>query len=78
MSGHSTEQVFRKYFSTTTKELDSEGNKMFSLILVDKTPKNKKETNDQSVENKLIELKKLYEKGLIPESIYLERVKTLI
>ena len=35
MSGHTTEKVFRKYFSTTSKELGEEGSKLFSYDLIE-------------------------------------------
>jgi integrase len=79
MSGHTTEKVFRKYFSTTTKELDEGGKKMFSFNLKENTNEDvnhKEEIN--SIEEKLLNLKNLYEKGLIPEKIYHERVSELI
>ena len=76
MSGHSTERVYHQYFSTTSSELDEEGRKLFSLELNQK--ENKKSYNQVSLENQLLELKSLFEKGLIPEEIYLEKVSRLV
>jgi len=86
MSGHTTEKVFRKYFSTTTKELGEEGSKLFSYDLsekVEEVEKPKEEVKEfelvnTSKINKLKELKLLFEEGLIPMEIYLEKVKELI
>lgn len=78
MSGHTTEKVFRKYFSTTTKELDSEGQKMFTMNLNE----NKTQTNDvpkgSDLEQDLKKLKDLFEKGLIPESVYIKSISKLV
>ena len=76
MSGHSTESVYHQYFSTTSSELDEEGRKLFSLELNQK--EYEKSNNQGSIENQLVELKSLFEKGLIPEDIYLEKVSRLI
>jgi integrase len=78
MSGHTTEKVFRKYFSTTTKELDEEGKKMFSMNLKEPEIQTNEKFESEYLENELRKLKGLFEKGLIPESIYLERVSKLI
>jgi integrase len=86
MSGHTTEKVFRKYFSTTTKELGEEGSKLFSYDLSDSVEEDVKpkkvveelELMNTSKINKLKELKLLFEEGLIPKEIYLEKVKELI
>jgi integrase len=86
MSGHTTEKVFRKYFSTTTKELGEEGSKLFSYDLSDSVEEEVKpkkvveelELMNTSKINKLKELKLLFEEGLIPKEIYLEKVKELI
>jgi integrase len=88
MSGHTTEKVFRRYFSTTVKELGEEGGKLFSFDLSDDTDKEKglnggvKEKNvevatDNKIE-KLKELKSLFENGLIPQEVYFEKVRELI
>ena len=76
MSGHSTERVYHQYFSTTSSELDEEGRKLFSLELYQK--ENKKSHDQGSLENQLLELKSLFEKGLIPEDIYLKKVSRLV
>ena len=76
MSGHSTERVYHQYFSTTSSELDKEGRKLFSLELYQK--ENKKSHDQGSLENQLLELKSLFEKGLIPEDIYLKKVSRLV
>lgn len=78
MSGHTTERVFRKYFSTTKKELDKEGQKMFSMDLNENEIQTKEKFETSNLENELKKLKVLYEKGLVPESIYLKRVSKLI
>ncbi len=78
MSGHTTEKVFRKYFSTTTKELDKEGQKMFSMDLNETEIQTNEKFETSNLESELKKLKVLFEKGLIPESIYLERVSKLI
>ena len=76
MSGHSTERVYHQYFSTTSSELDEEGRKLFSLELNQK--EYEKSNNQGSLENQLLELKSLFEKGLIPDDIYLKKVSELI
>ena len=73
MSGHSTEKVYHQYFSTTSAELDEEGRKLFSLEL-----NNKNNDIPNSLKDKLSELKLLFEKGLIPESIYLKKISELV
>ena len=73
MSGHSTERVYHQYFSTTSSELDEEGRKLFSLEL-----NHKKKDIQNSLEDQLSELKLLFEKGLIPESIYLKKISELV
>jgi len=86
MSGHTTEKVFRKYFSTTTKELGEEGSKMFSYDLLEKQVEEVKpreiekelEPINTSKIDKLKELKLLFEEGLIPKEIYLAKVNELI
>jgi len=78
MSGHTTERVFRKYFSTTKKELDKEGQKMFSMDLNETGIQTKEKFETSNLESELKKLKILFEKGLIPESIYLERVSKLV
>ncbi len=77
MSGHTTEKVFRRYFSTTTKELDEEGKKMFSMDLSEKDFQTN-EKIENNIEGKLKELKDLFEKGLIPEEIYHRKVSELV
>ena len=76
MSGHSTERVYHQYFSTTSSELDEEGRKLFSTELNQK--ENENYNNEGSLENQLLELKSLFEKGLIPDDIYLKKVSELI
>ena len=66
-------QVYHQYFSTTSAELDEEGRKLFSLEL-----KNKNNDIPNSLEDKLSELKLLFEKGLIPESVYLKKISELV
>ena len=81
MSGHTTEKVFRKYFSTTTKELGEEGKKMFTYDLIEKTEGVKqsgKSDNIDSLEEELKRLKSLFEKGLIPKDIYDKKVTGLL
>ena len=78
MSGHTTERVFRKYFSTTKKELDREGQKMFSMDLNETEIQTNEKFETSNLESELKKLKVLYEKGLLPESIYLKRVSKLI
>ena len=81
MSGHTTEKVFRKYFSTTSKELDNEGKKMFSLNLDDETKNEESKipkTSNISLENQLKQLKTLFNKGLIPEEVYIKKVSELL
>ena len=52
------------------------GENFFPLELNQK--ENKKSYNQVSLENQLLELKSLFEKGLIPEEIYLEKVSRLV
>ena len=78
MSGHTTERVFRKYFSTTKKELDKEGQKMFSMDLNETEIQTNEKFETSNLESELKKLKVLFDKGLIPESIYLERVSKLV
>ena len=73
MSVHSNEKVYHQYFSTTSTELDEEGRKLFSLEL-----NNKNNDIPNSLEDQLSELKLLFEKGLIPESIYLKKISELV
>ena len=77
MSGHSTERVYHKYFSTTKSELDEEGQKLFSLDLNDQN-KVSRYKNDKSLENKLKELKSLFDKDLIPETLYFKKINQLL
>lgn len=82
MSGHTTEKVFRKYFSTTSKELGEEGSKLFSYDLIEEiepsTVKSDSENTTQTKVEKLKELKVLFEQGLIPNEIYLDKVRELL
>ena len=81
MSGHTTEKVFRKYFSTTTKELDNEGKKMFTFNLGGETQNEEPKIQDNSnpsLENQLKQLKTLFDKGLIPEEVYIKKVSELL
>jgi integrase len=82
LSGHTTEKVFKRYFDTLPREIDEEGRKLFSFDLekvtnskdeVKPIPKNKK-----SVEDELIRLKSLFDKGLIPDNIYNQKVSELL
>lgn len=80
MSGHSTEKVFRRYFSTTTTELDNEGKKMFSLKL---SESNKEKNNSEiqtptTIEQELLMLKEYFNKGLIPIEIYNSKVDEVL
>jgi hypothetical protein len=82
MSGHTTEKVFRKYFSTTTKELGEEGSKLFSYDLIDVVEpipvKSDSENIPQTKIEKLKELKLLFDEGLIPNEVYLDKVRELL
>lgn len=82
LSGHTTEKVFKRYFDTLPREIDEEGRKLFSYDLENGTnskdevkpiPKNKK-----SIEDELIRLKSLYEKGLIPKEVYIQKTSDLV
>lgn len=74
MSGHTTEKVFKKYFSTTTKELDEEGKKMFSMNLKEPETQTNEFFESKDLESELRKLKRLFEKGLIPEEIYFKKI----
>jgi len=84
LSGHTTEKVFKRYFDTLQRELDEEGRKLFSFDLdvpqgkntVKKSKSIKQE--EVSLEEELTELKNLYDRGLIPESIYNQKVSDLL
>jgi len=84
MSGHTTEKVFRKYFSTTVKELGEEGSKLFSFDMADDNIGLKKGKELPAVDNgdlKLVELERLktyYERGLLPEELYFEKIRKLL
>lgn len=78
MSGHTTERVFRRYFSTTKKELDKEGQKMFSMNLNESKVQTNQKIENITLESELKKLKDLLEKGLIPEKIYIEKVSKLV
>jgi hypothetical protein len=82
MSGHTTEKVFRKYFSTTSKELGEEGSKLFSYDLNEEPQVKPLEKNSHqpsiSQKEKLKELKHLFEEGLIPKEVYLDKVRELL
>jgi hypothetical protein len=77
MSGHSTEKEFNKYFSV----IESEREKVSSLFSYDLNPSEdiqvvpqpKLPSND--LNDKLIQLKMLFDNGLIPEDIY--RIKVI-
>jgi integrase len=79
MSGHSSEKVFRNYFSTTENELKTHGSKLFSFDLNegDTTTKENPFSNKE-LESQLETLKSLFEKGLIPISVYEKKVTDLI
>lgn len=77
MSGHSTEKVFRRYFSTTNDELDEEGSKLFSLELKSEEAEKSNETKPD-LESELKRLKDLFDKGLLPESVYLQKINELV
>ena len=53
-----------------------QGRKLFSTELNQK--ENENYNNEGSLENQLLELKSLFEKGLIPDDIYLKKVSELI
>ncbi len=82
MSGHTTEKVFRKYFSTTSKELGEEGSKLFSYDLNEEPQVKPLEKNSHqssiSQKEKLKELKHLFDEGLIPKEVYLDKVRELL
>jgi len=48
------------------------------LIYILGLHQNKKSHDQGSLENQLLELKSLFEKGLIPEDIYLKKVSRLV
>jgi integrase len=72
MSGHTSEKVFRNYFSTTKSELDYHGSKLFSYQLSDKIESS---LDNSSIESDLLKLKSLYDKGLIPKSFYDDKIE---
>ena len=54
MSGHTTEKVFRKYFSTTSKELGEEGSKLFSYDLIEEIePSTVKSDSENTTQTKV-------------------------
>lgn len=81
LSGHTTEKVFKRYFDTLPRELDEEGRRLFSFDLDNNNVSKKKKVevkNETIIEDKLQQLKNLYEKNLIPEIIYNQKVSELI
>lgn len=91
LSGHTTEKVFKRYFDTLTEEIDEEGKKMFDLNIIeideskfqkikDFLKEDVKDDNseDSSIETKLIKLKSFYDKGLINPEIYKEMIREII
>lgn len=88
LSGHTTEKVFKRYYDTLTEEIDEEGKKMFLTFFPTKkdrkSPKPKKISVEPQIlteterKRKLMELKSLFEEGLLPEGIYHQKVSDLI
>jgi hypothetical protein len=76
MSGHSTEKEFSKYFSV----IESEREKVSSLFSYDLNPSEDVQVVPQlplpsnDLNDKLIQLKGLFDSGLIPEDIYRTKI----
>jgi hypothetical protein len=81
MSGHRSEQVFRKYYDTLDSEIHEGMDKMFQYNYhpeqVDETPPSPPSKSDD-VTQKLKELKTLHEQGLLPTEVYHQKVSELV
>lgn len=78
MSGHSDEKVFQGYFSTIDEELDKSGKMMFSITNEEPIEVQKTEPKKTDLQSELQKLKDLFDKGLIPQSVYEKKVEELI
>ncbi len=80
MSGHSTEKEFSKYFSV----IESEREKVSSLFSYDLNPSEEPQVSPpttlphQDLNDKLVQLKSLLDKGLIPEELYKQKILELL
>lgn len=83
MTGHNTQKVFDGYYSVLDKDIMSVNDDLYSQTLKedynikekDSKPKNKLSTD---VENELKRLQEFYEKGILPQKIYEEKVSQII
>ena len=78
MSGHSDEKVFQGYFSTIDEELDKSGKMMFSITNEEPIEVQNTEPKKTDLQSELQKLKDLFEKGLIPQSVYEKKVEELL
>lgn len=78
MSGHTSDKVFQSYFSTLDEERDEGMKKMFQFRVSESKGELDNTHIQQDVEGELKTLKDLYDKSLIPEKVYLEKVSSLI
>ena len=78
MSGHTSDKVFQSYFSTLDEERDDGMKKMFQFRVSNQKEKSVVPQVTSNLENELRKLKDLYDKNLIPEKVYQEKVSLLI
>ena len=82
LSGHTTERIFRSYFSTLNEELVEFASPLFDEVskddgnVIDK-PITKKDDSGDTIQL-LKKLKEQYDSGLISKEIWDERVRTII
>ena len=89
MSGHSTEREFGKYFSVIETERETvsslfaydlnpigESNEIVSIHTIDEENSNPITPND--LDDKLLNLKRLFDMGLIPEDVYKQHINELL
>jgi hypothetical protein len=70
--------VFQGYFSTIDEELDKSGKMMFSITNEEPIEVQKTEPKKTDLQSELQKLKDLFEKGLIPQSVYEKKVEELL
>lgn len=77
MTGHSSQDVFDGYYEILNKDVHGINRKIYQITTTEELKVNSN-SEKTKVEEELLKLKSLFDKGLIPEKLYLEKVSNLI
>ena len=77
MTGHSSQDVFDGYYEILNKDVHGINRKIYQITTTEELKVNSN-SEKTKVEEELLKLKSLFDKGLIPEKLYFEKVSKLI